>query len=79
MPSQNSIMFSFKKLQEKLFSNSSVKQLAKHFEVTLKPAKTFTPIMKSIKRGDTIHTEQPFAFVLKSKYRQERCDHCLKA
>lgn len=32
-----------------------------------------------IKRGQRILTEKPFAFVLKSKYRLERCDNCLEA
>lgn len=35
------------------------------------------PTIKTIKRGDRILTEKPFAFVLKSKYRKERCDNCL--
>ncbi|ALC49602.1 Bzd [Drosophila busckii] len=34
---------------------------------------------KAIKRGTRILTEKPFAFVLKSKYRLERCDNCLEA
>ncbi|XP_030567936.1 histone-lysine N-methyltransferase SMYD3 [Drosophila novamexicana] len=32
-----------------------------------------------IKRGTRILTEKPFAYVLKSKYRLERCDNCLEA
>ncbi|KAI9590749.1 histone-lysine N-methyltransferase SMYD3 isoform X1 [Glossina fuscipes] len=32
---------------------------------------------KAIKRGERILTEKPFAYVLKSKYRKERCDNCL--
>lgn len=32
----------------------------------------------SIKRGDRIFTEKPFVFALKSVYRKERCDFCLK-
>lgn len=35
------------------------------------------PTTSGIKRGDRILTEKPFAFVLKSKYRKERCDNCL--
>lgn len=31
------------------------------------------------KRGQRILTEKPFAFVLKSQYRLERCDNCLEA
>ncbi|XP_015041837.1 histone-lysine N-methyltransferase SMYD3 isoform X1 [Drosophila pseudoobscura] len=34
---------------------------------------------KSVKRGQRILTEKPFAFVLKSQYRLERCDNCLEA
>ncbi|EDW06155.1 histone-lysine N-methyltransferase SMYD3 [Drosophila mojavensis] len=33
----------------------------------------------AIKRGTRILTEKPFAYVLKSKYRLERCDNCLEA
>ncbi|KAM8720971.1 hypothetical protein ACLKA7_006932 [Drosophila subpalustris] len=33
----------------------------------------------SIKRGTRILTEKPFTYVLKSKYRLERCDNCLEA
>uniref|UniRef100_A0A1A9WZC6 MYND-type domain-containing protein n=1 Tax=Glossina brevipalpis TaxID=37001 RepID=A0A1A9WZC6_9MUSC len=32
---------------------------------------------KAIRRGERILTEKPFAYVLKSKYRKERCDNCL--
>lgn len=32
---------------------------------------------KAIKRGDRILTEKPFAYVLKSQFRKERCDNCL--
>ncbi|EDV45639.1 histone-lysine N-methyltransferase SMYD3 [Drosophila erecta] len=41
-----------------------------------KNAKHSTP---QIKRGQRILTEKPFAFVLKSQYRLERCDNCLEA
>ncbi|EDW78250.1 uncharacterized protein Dwil_GK16327 [Drosophila willistoni] len=34
--------------------------------------------LPAIKRGQRILTEKPFAFVLKSKYRQQRCDNCLE-
>ncbi|XP_053692913.1 histone-lysine N-methyltransferase SMYD3 [Sabethes cyaneus] len=30
------------------------------------------------KRGNLIHTEKPFACVLQSRYREERCDKCFK-
>lgn len=30
------------------------------------------------KRGSVIHTEKPFACVLQSRYREERCDKCFK-
>uniref|UniRef100_A0A1I8MCF8 MYND-type domain-containing protein n=2 Tax=Musca domestica TaxID=7370 RepID=A0A1I8MCF8_MUSDO len=34
---------------------------------------------KAIKRGDRILTEKPFAYVLKSQFRKERCDNCLSS
>lgn len=33
---------------------------------------------KMIRKGKCILKEQPFVYVLKSKYRKERCDHCFK-
>lgn len=31
-----------------------------------------------IKKGTTLFTAKPFAYVLYSKYRNERCDYCFK-
>ncbi|XP_062140263.1 histone-lysine N-methyltransferase SMYD3 [Drosophila sulfurigaster albostrigata] len=43
-------------------------------------ASTSTSSSKTvIKRGTRILSEKPFAYVLKSKYRLERCDNCLEA
>ncbi|XP_043253965.1 histone-lysine N-methyltransferase ASHR1 [Colletes gigas] len=33
----------------------------------------------SIKKGSTILTTKPFAYVLSSKYKTDRCDYCLKS
>lgn len=33
---------------------------------------------KGYKIGDVLLQEKPFAFVLKSKLRAERCDYCFK-
>lgn len=34
--------------------------------------------LKMIRKGKCILKEEPFVYVLKSKYRTERCDQCLK-
>lgn len=33
---------------------------------------------KEYKKGAVLLTEKPFAFVLKSKLKSERCDYCFK-
>ncbi|KAH8286761.1 hypothetical protein KR018_005133, partial [Drosophila ironensis] len=40
-------------------------------------SRTLPKMMPKAKRGQRILTEMPFVFVLKSKYLNTRCDHCL--
>lgn len=35
--------------------------------------------LKIVRKGKCILKEQPFVYVLKSKYRKERCDYCFKS
>ncbi|KAI8125316.1 hypothetical protein FF38_09224 [Lucilia cuprina] len=68
----------------RIFSKSLIQS---YESLNFKPNKDFrkdvvkmkTQTNKTIKRGDRILTEKPFAFVLKSKYRKERCDNCLSS
>lgn len=53
---------------------SSCSKNYRNYAVTMKSQNK-----NSIKRGDRILSEKPFAFVLKSKYRKERCDNCLSS
>lgn len=66
----------------RIFSKSLIKSfeslnLNKHNAYRQDVVKMKSQTKKTIKRGDRILTEKPFAFVLKSKYRKERCDNCL--